>query len=76
MIVVEGGFFAVDARGYVEEGAGETMGVVDDLKFKVGDKDILFVQNNGSQFAPLVGIMNGRFHVRTNESASKSSPIT
>jgi hypothetical protein len=45
---------------------GETMGVSDAPKFKVGDKDILFVQNNGSQFIPLVGIMHGRFHVRTN----------
>jgi hypothetical protein len=46
---------------------GETMGVSDAPKFTVGDKDILFVQNNGSQFIPLVGIMHGRFHVRTNE---------
>ncbi len=48
--------------------AGETMGVSDAPKFHVGDKDILFVQNNGSQFIPLVGIMHGRFHVRANES--------
>ena len=46
--------------------AGETMEVSDAPKFKVGDKDILFVQNNGSQFIPLVGIMHGRFHVRGN----------
>ena len=46
---------------------GETMGVSDAPKFAVGDEDILFVQNNGSQFIPLVGIMHGRFHVRTNE---------
>ena len=43
--------------------AGETMGVSDAPKFQVGDKDILFVQNNGSQFIPLVGIMHGRFHI-------------
>ena len=48
--------------------AGETMAVSDAPKFRVGDKDILFVQNNGSQFIPLVGIMHGRFHVRTNKS--------
>jgi len=46
---------------------GETMGVSDAPKFAVGDEDILFVQNNGNQFIPLVGIMHGRFHVRTNE---------
>ena len=50
---------------------GETMGVSDAPKFQVGDKDILFVQNNGSQFIPLVGIMHGRFHVRTNESGQQ-----
>jgi hypothetical protein len=47
--------------------AGETMGVTDAPKFNRGDKDILFVQNNGSQFIPLVGIMHGRFHVRKNQ---------
>jgi hypothetical protein len=47
--------------------AGESMGVSDAPKFQVGDKDILFVQNNGSQFIPLVGIMHGRFHVRKTE---------
>jgi hypothetical protein len=51
--------------------AGETMSVSDAPKFQIGDKDILFVQNNGSQFIPLVGIMHGRFHVRTNESGQQ-----
>ena len=36
---------------------GETMEVTDAPKFKVGDRDILFVENNGTQFVPLVGIM-------------------
>ena len=45
---------------------GETMAVSDAPKFEVGNKDILFVQNNGTQFIPLVGIMHGRFHVRTD----------
>jgi hypothetical protein len=35
---------------------GETMEVTDAPKFNVGDRDILFVENNGSQFVPLVGI--------------------
>lgn len=43
---------------------GETMEVTDTPKFKPGDHDILFVENNGRQFVPLVGIMHGRFHVQ------------
>jgi hypothetical protein len=50
---------------------GETMGVSDAPKFKVGDKDILFVQNNGSQFVPLVGIMHGRFHVKRDQAGQE-----
>src|SRR6266403_4235675 len=46
---------------------GETMEVSDSPKFKVGDRDILFVENNGSQFIPLVGIMHGRFRVKKDE---------
>jgi hypothetical protein len=46
----------------------------DGPKFKVGDKEILFLQNDGSQFAPLVAIMNGRFHVRMNESGQQIVP--
>ena len=42
---------------------GETMEVADAPKFKIGDRDILFVENNGTQFVPLVGIMHGRFRV-------------
>lgn len=45
---------------------GETIEVTDTPKFKVGDRDILFVEHNGSQFVPLVGIMHGRFHVQTD----------
>jgi len=43
-------------------------------EIQVGDKDILFVQNNGSQFASLIGIMNGRFHLRTNEKRPANRP--
>ena len=43
---------------------GETIEVSDAPKFKVGDRDILFVENNGTQFVPLVGIMHGRFRVK------------
>ncbi|PZR74571.1 MAG: hypothetical protein DLM52_09145 [Chthoniobacterales bacterium] len=44
--------------------AGQTMEVTDAPKFKAGDRDVLFVENNGTQFIPLVGIMHGRYHVR------------
>ena len=43
---------------------GHTTEVTDTPKFKIGDRDILFVEHNGSQFVPLVGIMHGRFHVQ------------
>src|SRR5437016_6614662 len=45
----------------------ETMEVTDAPKFNVGDRDILFVENNGTQFVPLVGIMHGRFRVKKDE---------
>jgi hypothetical protein len=43
---------------------GETMEVTDTPRFKIGNRDILFVEHNGTQFVPLVGIMHGRFHVQ------------
>jgi hypothetical protein len=46
---------------------GQTMEVTDAPRFKVGDRDILFVENNGTQFIPLVGIMHGRFHVQADQ---------
>jgi hypothetical protein len=45
----------------------DTMEVSDAPRFHAGDRDIVFVENNGSQFVPLVGIMHGRFHVRRNQ---------
>jgi len=47
---------------------GRTMEVTDAPKFQVGDHDLLFVENNGSQFIPLVGIQHGRFRVQKNQS--------
>ncbi|MEY2500072.1 MAG: hypothetical protein QOI07_406 [Verrucomicrobiota bacterium] len=57
---------------------GHTIEVTDAPKFKVGDRDILFVEHNGTQFIPLVGIMHGRFHVvaddnGANEKVTKDS---
>lgn len=54
---------------------GETMSIDDGPKFEVGDEDILFVENNGSQVVPLVGIMYGRFHVR-KDSAGREMVTT
>jgi len=50
---------------------GETMEVTDTPKFIVGDRDILFVQNNGSQFVPLVGISHGRFCVDRDQTTGR-----
>ena len=47
---------------------GRTMEVSDAPKFKVGDHDLLFVENNGSQFIPLVGIQHGRFRIQQDQS--------
>ena len=46
---------------------GQTMEVTDAPKFKTGDRDIVFVENNGSQFIPLVGIMHGRFKLEKDK---------
>ncbi len=46
---------------------GRTMEVSDAPKFKVGDHDVLFIQNNGHQFIPLVGIQHGRFRVQKDQ---------
>ena len=48
-----------------------TMEVTDGPKFKTGDRDILFVENNGSQFIPLVGIMHGRFRVQRDNAGNE-----
>ena len=55
---------------------GETMEVTDSPKFKVGDRDILFVEHNGDQFVPLVGIMHGRFHVQRDEQTGRDFVTT
>ncbi len=55
---------------------GETMEVSDSPKFKVGERDIIFVQNNGSQFIPLVGIMHGRFHVQKDTHTNREIVTT
>jgi hypothetical protein len=49
----------------------DSMGIADAPEFKVGDHDILFVENNGSQAIPLVGIMHGRFHLLRDSSGTE-----
>jgi hypothetical protein len=49
---------------------GQTIEVTDAPRFKAGDRDILFVEHNGTQFIPLVGIMHGRFHVQADENSA------
>ena len=51
---------------------GQTLQVSDAPTFKVGDRDILFVEHNGTQFIPLVGIMHGRFHVQQDQGGTES----
>jgi hypothetical protein len=55
---------------------GETMRVTDAPKFEVGDRDILFVENNGSQFVPLVGIAHGRFRVDREQTTAREVVMT
>jgi hypothetical protein len=55
---------------------GETMGVTDAPRFKKGDRDIVFVENNGTQFIPLVGIMHGRFRVRQDSATGREIVTT
>ena len=50
---------------------GETMLIGDAPTFQVGDEDFVFVENNGKQVIPLVGMMHGRFHVRKDASGNE-----
>lgn len=59
-----GGSYTLEMVGGTVD--GETIEVADAPEFKAGDRDILFVEHNGTQFIPLVGIMHGRFHVQTD----------
>jgi len=51
---------------------GQTIEIADAPKFTVGDRDLLFVERNGSQFIPLVGVMHGRFHVQRDQAGHES----
>lgn len=45
----------------------DTMEVADAPTFRVGERQILFVRNNGRQFIPLVGIMHGQYRVTDSD---------
>jgi len=61
-------------KSYTMQMLGGTVGddtkeVSDSPRFKVGDRDILFVEHNGTQFIPIVGIMHGRFRLEQDKSS-------
>ncbi len=41
----------------------ETLEVADAPVFRIGEREVLFVHDNGRQFIPLVGIMHGQYRV-------------
>lgn len=47
---------------------GTTLEVVGVPQFKPGDRVVLFVEGNGVQFCPVVGVYHGKFGVRKDES--------
>ena len=49
----------------------QTMEVSDAPKFRIGDRDILFVEHNYDQFVPLVGIDHGRFHIQHDDTTGR-----
>lgn len=51
---------------------GETMHVSDAPQFQMGDHDLLFVENNGRQFIPLVGIQHGRFRIKKDQNGQET----
>jgi hypothetical protein len=53
-----------------------TMEISDSPKFRPGDRSILFVENNGTQFIPLVGIMHGCFRVQRDSAAADAVVMT
>jgi hypothetical protein len=50
---------------------GATLEVVAVPKFEAGDRVLLFVEGNGVQFCPLVGVYHGKFGVRKDDKSSR-----
>lgn len=51
---------------------GQAMEVDGVPKFHIGDETLLFVEHNGTQFFPVVGIMHGYFRVQTDAATGKT----
>ena len=49
----------------------ESMTVSGMPKFNLGAREIVFVQKNGVQFCPLVGLMHGRYRVLRDEATAR-----
>ena len=50
-----------------------TLEIVAAPQFKAGDRVLLFVEGNGVQFCPLVGVYHGKFGVRKDEKSSRDT---
>src|SRR5438094_4260618 len=49
---------------------GVTLEVADVPRFNAGDRVVLFVEGNGVQFCPVVGVFHGKFGLRKDDKAS------
>lgn len=49
----------------------ETLHVTGMPRFSVGQREFVFVQKNGTQLCPLVGLMHGRYRVLTDENTPR-----
>ncbi len=49
----------------------DTMEVTCAPKFQVGERQILFVEHNGQQFVPLVGIMHGQLRIERDQQTGR-----
>ena len=50
---------------------GATLEVVGVPQFKAGDRVLLFVEGNGVQFCPLVGVYHGKFGVQKDDKSGR-----
>ena len=55
---------------------GVTLEVADVPRFNTGDRVFLFVEGNGVQFCPLVGVFHGRLGVRRDEKSGRDIVVT
>ena len=44
-------------------------------KFSAGDRVLLFVEGNGVQFCPLVGVFHGKFGVRKDQKTGRDTVV-